>query len=47
MKDKGSKRDNYFNYEDTYVPDNGQICFVDTAKDGLQIKIGDGITPWI
>jgi hypothetical protein len=46
VKDRDSKRDNYFNYKSNFVPYNGQICFVDTAKDGLQVKIGDGVTAW-
>lgn len=46
IKDRDTKRDNYFNYKDEFIPLNGQICFVDTAIDGLQIKVGDGETPW-
>jgi hypothetical protein len=46
VKERDSKRDNYFNYKDDFVPYNGQICFVDTARDGLQVKVGDGVTPW-
>lgn len=45
-RDGYARRDNYFNYNADFVPANGQICFVDTASDGLQIKVGDGITTW-
>lgn len=40
------RRDNYYNYEkikDTFVPANGEICLVDTARDGLRAVCGDGI----
>lgn len=40
------RRDNYFNYEkikDTFVPANGEICLVDTARDGLRVICGDGV----
>lgn len=40
------RRDNYFNYEkikDTFVPANGEICLVDTARDGLRAVCGDGV----
>lgn len=40
------RRDNYFNYEkikDTFVPANGEICLVDTARDGLRAICGDGV----
>lgn len=43
------RRDNDYNYEkvaDTFVPLNGEICLVDTAKDGLRVKCGDGVTVW-
>jgi ACT domain-containing protein len=46
VKDRNIKRDNHYNYKDNFVPYNGQICFVDTAKDGLQFKVGDGVTTW-
>ena len=41
------RRDNDFNYrkvEETFIPQKGEVCLVDTAYMGLQIKIGDGIT---
>jgi hypothetical protein len=46
IKDRDTKRDNHYNYKDDFIPNNGQICFVDTAKDGLQFKVGDGVTAW-
>ena len=41
------RRDNDYNYEkikDTFVPANGEICLVDTARNGLRAVCGDGIT---
>lgn len=46
VKDKTPLRDNYFNYSNDFIPKSGQVCFVDTAQDGLQIKVGDGSTTW-
>lgn len=43
------RRDNDYNYrkvEDTFIPLKGEACLVDTAKNGLRVKIGDGITPF-
>ena len=43
------RRDNDYNYkkiENTFIPANGEICLVDTAKGGLQAVCGDGITPF-
>jgi hypothetical protein len=43
------RRDNDYNYEtikETFIPANGEICLVDTAKDGLRVKCGDGKTPF-
>ena len=43
------QRDNDYNYNkvaDTYVPASGKICLVDTARDGLRVKVGDGVTVW-
>jgi hypothetical protein len=40
------RRDNYYNYEkikDSFVPANGEICLVDTARDGLRAVCGDGV----
>ena len=39
------RRDNDFNYEkikDKFVPQKGEICLVDTARDGLRAVCGDG-----
>lgn len=38
------RRDNYFNYKADFVPQNGEICLVDTARDGLRVICGDGKT---
>ena len=43
------RRDNDYNYAkngDTFIPANGEICLVDTARDGLRAKCGDGKTVW-
>jgi hypothetical protein len=43
------RRDNHYNYnkiKDTFVPQNGEICLVDTARDGLRAVCGDGKTPF-
>ena len=43
------RRDNDYNYErikDTFVPANGEVVLVDTAKDGLRAKVGDGISTY-
>ena len=40
------RRDNDFNYakiKDTFIPANGEICLVDTARDGLRAVCGDGV----
>lgn len=39
------RRDNDFNFEkikDTFIPASGEVVFVDTARDGLRAKVGDG-----
>ena len=39
------RRDNDYNYEkvkDFFVPANGEVVLVDTAKNGLRAKVGDG-----
>lgn len=39
------RRDNDYNYakiKDTFIPANGEICLVDTARDGLRAVCGDG-----
>ena len=41
------RRDNDYNYakiKDTFIPMNGEICLVDTAKEGLRAVCGDGRT---
>ena len=38
------RRDNYYNYKADFVPQNGEICLVDTARDGLRAVCGDGVT---
>lgn len=43
------RRDNDFNYakiKDTFIPANGEICLVDTARNGLCAVCGDGVTPF-
>jgi hypothetical protein len=40
------RRDNDYNYakiKDTFIPANGEICLVDTARDGLRAVCGDGV----
>lgn len=41
------RRDNEFNYEkikDIFIPADGEICLVDTARNGLRAVCGDGKT---
>ena len=43
------RRDNDYNYakiKDRFIPANGELCLVDTARSGLQIVCGDGKTPF-
>lgn len=43
------RRDNDYNYqkiESTFVPARGEVCLVDTARNGLRAKVGDGVTVW-
>lgn len=40
------RRDNDYNYakiKDTFIPANGEVCLVDTARDGLRAVCGDGV----
>ena len=40
------RRDNDYNYakiKDSFVPANGEICLVDTARNGLRAVCGDGV----
>lgn len=39
------RRDNEFNYNkirDSFIPANGEICLIDTPRDGLRAVCGDG-----
>lgn len=41
------RRDNDYNYakiKDKFIPANGEICLVDTAREGLKVVCGDGKT---
>lgn len=41
------RRDNDYNYkkiENTFIPANGEVCFVDVAGYGLRMKVGDGVS---
>ena len=41
------RRDNDYNYakiKDTFIPQNGEICLVDTARNGLRAVCGDGVS---
>ena len=43
------RRDNDYNYanvKDKFIPAKGEICLVDTARDGLRAVCGDGVTPF-
>lgn len=43
------RRDNDYNYEkvaEKFIPANGEICLVDTARSGLRAICGDGQTPF-
>ena len=43
------RRDNDYNYakvKDTFIPADGEICLVDTARSGLRMVCGDGVTPF-
>lgn len=43
------RRDNDYNYakiKDRFIPADGEICLVDTARDGLRVVCGDGKTPF-
>jgi hypothetical protein len=39
------RRDNEYNFkkvENSFIPANGEVVLVDTARDGLRAKVGDG-----
>ena len=41
------RRDNDYNYEKikhSFIPQNGEVCLVDTSTRGLRAKVGDGKT---
>lgn len=43
------RRDNDFNFnkiKDTFIPANGEVILVDTAKDGLRAKVGNGYSTY-
>ena len=43
------RRDNDFNFDkikDTFIPANGEVVLVDTAKDGLRAKVGNGYSTY-
>ena len=43
------RRDNAFNYEtikNSFVPANGEVVLVDTARDGLRAKVGNGVNTY-
>ena len=43
------RRDNDYNFEavkNTFIPANGEVVLVDTAKDGLRAKVGDGYSTY-
>lgn len=43
------RRDNDYNYEkvkDTFTPAKGEVCLVDTARLGLCVKVGDGVSTY-
>ena len=40
------RRDNDYNYakiKDTFSPAKGEVCLVDTARNGLRAVCGDGV----
>ena len=43
------RRDNDYNFEavkDTFIPANGEVILVDTVKDGLRAKVGNGYSTY-
>lgn len=43
------RRDNDYNFEaikDTYIPQYNEIVLVDTARDGLRAKVGNGVNTY-
>lgn len=46
IKIRREKEAYYKQYETSFVPEDGELCLVDTASDGLMMKVGDGISTW-
>lgn len=42
------RRDRSFAYErlQSFIPRDGEVCIVDTSREGIRIKIGDGMTQY-
>lgn len=43
------RRDNDYNYakvSESFIPAFGEVCLVDTARSGLMVVVGDGVTPY-
>lgn len=40
------RRDNEVNYAADFIPIEREVCIVDTNRQRLRIKIGDGVTQW-
>ena len=43
------RRDNDYNYEaikDSFVPASGEVVLVDTVKNGLRAKVGNGVNTY-
>lgn len=40
------RRDFEYNYSDTFIPIDREICLVDTNRNKLRAKVGDGATQW-
>ena len=43
------RRDNEYNFEavkDSFIPMNGEVILVDTARDGLRAKVGNGYSTY-
>jgi len=43
------RRDNEYNFEaikNTFIPANGEVVLIDTAKNGLRAKVGDGVSTY-
>jgi hypothetical protein len=43
------RRDNEYNFEkvkNSFIPANGEVVLVDTARDGLRSKVGNGVSTY-